>query len=174
MLYTYVWFATKIRKVLNFQEILYTINHLLVSFSKRQEPYKKLEMGRNQKPGACQTFPVVQCETKGQSCKKCFVVSSVLKLLYINLHSLCCVYRFTMVSYYHSLCYVHRFTMVSYCHSTRRVCAGAKHGGLAFYDLKANKTQVSAEKLLCSVNLFVIINLVIPVSLQSLRCSDQK
>ncbi|CAH1778713.1 unnamed protein product [Owenia fusiformis] len=35
-----------------------------------------------------------------------------------------------------------RFSMVSYCASNRRICVGAKNGGLAFYDLKQSKCQV--------------------------------
>ena len=32
--------------------------------------------------------------------------------------------------------------MVSYCNSTRRICVGAKNGGVAFYELKQSKCQV--------------------------------
>ena len=33
--------------------------------------------------------------------------------------------------------------MVSYCNSTRRICVGAKNGGVAFYELKQSKCQVN-------------------------------
>ncbi|XP_064640034.1 WD repeat-containing protein 7-like isoform X4 [Lineus longissimus] len=35
-----------------------------------------------------------------------------------------------------------RFSMVSYCGNNRRICVGAKSGGLAFYELKQSKCQI--------------------------------
>jgi len=35
-----------------------------------------------------------------------------------------------------------RFSMMSYCFNSRRICVGAKNGGLAFYELKQSKCQI--------------------------------